>query len=132
MQALTKKDKHKILRNIYRNYLTYQDYVAGLQPGGSPDAEVIEHKGVTISFSDLKYGIKDLAPRKKEAFFYNVILDWSQRETAEQMGITTVSVGQYVDAAMEVLCRRFFADDPEYQESSRTLTTKKRRAKVNK
>ena len=109
MSALTANQKHKILRNIYRNYITYRDYLTreGTQ------LEFIEHKGVNISFTDLKEGVSDLAPRKKEAFFYHVILDWSQKDTANIMGITTVSVGQYVNDAMHQLCKRYFAEDED-------------------
>ena len=102
-----------ILRELYRHYLTFRDYV------GSGGDHILEHsyfvqdesgqpvwttigpkkygwvnaRKVTISFSfwDLHRGLKNLAPRKKEAFFYNVILDQKQRTVAQHMKITTVS-----------------------------------------
>jgi DNA-directed RNA polymerase specialized sigma24 family protein len=111
-----------VLREIYRHYLSFRDYVAGggdhilehsyliTDPDGSPVWTTIGPKEygwvnarkVTISFSfwDLHRGLKELAPRKKEAFFYNVILDQRQRTVASRMGITTVSVGQYTKNAM--------------------------------
>jgi DNA-directed RNA polymerase specialized sigma24 family protein len=111
--------RHRILREIYRNYTQYKDYVS------STGRHVIEHgyyvydeEGnikdkvlVTISFWDLHQGLKSLSPRKREAMFYNVILDWKQRDVAKKMGITTVSVGQYVEQATLQLAQRYFADD---------------------
>jgi len=85
------------------------------------DNEVIEHKGLSISFSDLKHGLEDLSPRKREAFFYNVILDWKQKDVAEHMGITTVSVGQYVEQAMIQLSKRYFAEDDPTNGTHRTV-----------
>jgi len=60
----------------------------------------IEHKGLTINFLDLQSCLKKLSPRKKQAVFYNVIMDEKQKDVAARMGITTVSVGQYVEQAM--------------------------------
>jgi DNA-directed RNA polymerase specialized sigma24 family protein len=106
MEPLTRDQRHRVLREVYRNYLSYESFIS------NTGQDVIEHKGVKISFSDLKFGIKELSPRKREAFFYNVILDMRQKDVATKMGITTVSVGQYVDAAMLQLSKRYFAEDP--------------------
>lgn len=65
---------------------------------------------VSISFWDLYYGLKDLAPRKREAIFYNVIMDMKQKDVAKIMGITTVSVGQYVEAGTIQLAKKYFAE----------------------
>jgi DNA-directed RNA polymerase specialized sigma24 family protein len=65
---------------------------------------------VSISFWDLHRGIKELAPRKREALFYNVILDQKQKDVAKRMGITTVSVGQYVEAATKQLAKNHFPE----------------------
>jgi hypothetical protein len=108
-------DRHKILREVYRHYLDLRDFV------GRTGHDIIEHpveteegsgeyQTLTISFSDLKHGLNELAPRKREAFFFNVILDWKQKDVAEKMGITTVSVGQYVDAAAIQLSKHYFAE----------------------
>ena len=113
--------QHRILREIYRNYTQYKDYVS------ATGNHVIEHgyfiyddKGevkdkvqISISFWDLHNGLKTLSPRKREAMFYNVILDWKQRDVAEKMGITTVSVGQYVEQATLQLAQRYFAEEKE-------------------
>jgi DNA-directed RNA polymerase specialized sigma24 family protein len=72
---------------------------------------VIEYGTITISLWDLQDGLKDLAPRKREAVFYNVILDKRQKDVAEIMGITTVSVGQYVESAMIQLAAKYFTED---------------------
>lgn len=94
--------RHIILREVLRNYTVFESLVAhqplenGLRTG---DWE-IEHKGMTINFLDLQGCLKKLSKRKKEAVFFNVILDWKQKHVAAQMGITTVSVGQYVKQAM--------------------------------
>lgn len=62
------------------------------------------HK-VTVSFSfwDLHRGLTELAPRKREALYWNVIEDHKQKDVAKLMGITTVTVGQYVEHAMKQL-----------------------------
>lgn len=65
---------------------------------------------VTLSFWDLQGALKDLSPRKREAVFYNVILDKKQKDVAAIMGITTVSVGQYVEQAMIQLSEKYFAN----------------------
>ncbi|MDB5280879.1 MAG: hypothetical protein JWR61_5834 [Ferruginibacter sp.] len=114
--------QHRILREVFRHYLEFREYV------GSTGNHVIEHGyflyeddgvtikdkiAVTISFWDLFNGLKDLSPRKREAVWYNVILDQKQRDVAKRMNITTVSVGQYVEQAMLQLSERYFAPSPE-------------------
>ena len=115
-ESLYANEKHKILREVYRRYLDFKDYVS--RTGNDVIEYAVEtEKGsgvyvpVTISFTDLKNGVNELAPRKREAFFLNVICDKLQREVAEIMNITTVSVGQYVDAAMIQLAKRYFAEN---------------------
>lgn len=97
--------RHKALREVYRNYRQFQEFVR------STGQDTIEHGGFSISFFDLEKGINNLSPRKKQAFLLNVILDMKQRDVAEQMGITTVSVGQYVEAAMQQLEKEHFGDN---------------------
>lgn len=55
---------------------------------------------VTFSFWDLHDQLSKLSRRKRQAVFYNVILDQKQKDVAQIMGITTVSVGQYVEQGM--------------------------------
>jgi len=96
--------KHKVMRELYRNYLQFQEYVR------STGKHAITHRGLTISFHDLGEGLEDLSPRKKEAFYLNVILDKKQKDVAEIMGITTVSVGQYVESAARQLADAYFKE----------------------
>jgi DNA-directed RNA polymerase specialized sigma24 family protein len=64
---------------------------------------MIRVEGIEVSFLDLQGCLKNLSKRKKEAIFWNVILDKKQKDVAKIMGITTVSVGQYVQAGFEQL-----------------------------
>lgn len=111
---------HRILREVLRHYTEYRTHVA------KTGDHVIEHgyfvyeddgttvkskESVTISFWDLHRGIKGLSPRKREALWYNVICDWKQKDVAERMKITTVSVGQYVEQAVIQLAEEYFADE---------------------
>lgn len=105
---LSLNEKHKILREVFRHYLDFYDFYR-LQ-GGS---DTITYKGITISFLDLKRVIQetDLSDRKMQAFVLNVLEDKKQKEVADIMNITTVSVGQYVDAACRQLSELYWTDD---------------------
>lgn len=113
--------RHRVLREVYRHYLEYRDYVSStgnhvIEHGYflyNDDGTVKEKVTVTVSFWDLFEGLKDLSPRKREAVWYNVILDQKQRDVAKKMDITTVSVGQYVEQAMLQLSQRYFAEEIE-------------------
>ena len=87
------EQKHRILREVLRNYTVYESYCS--QHG----VFQFSHRDMTINFLDLQNCLKKLSKRKKEAVFYNVILDMKQKDVAAVMGITTVSVGQYVEQA---------------------------------
>jgi DNA-directed RNA polymerase specialized sigma24 family protein len=110
---------HRIFREVLRHYTEFRELVRA-----DGRADIIEHSymvypedgepekhTVTISFWDLHRGIKELSPRKREALFHNVILDKKQKTVAEHMGITTVSVGQYVEQAVLQLAEQHFAED---------------------
>ena len=110
--------KHRVLREVFRHYLEFRDLM------NKDGTHVIEHGywveepdgtrrkvDITISLWDLQRGVSELSDRKKEAFFYNVILDKKQKDVAKIMGITTVSVGQYVEQAMRQLSEQYFAED---------------------
>ena len=112
--------KHRILREVYRNYPKFRSLFE------SEGKDVIKHSyfyydengekhkdTVTISLWDLQGALANLSTRKREAVFYNVILDKKQKDVAEIMGITTVSVGQYVEQAMMQLAETYFADQFE-------------------
>jgi DNA-directed RNA polymerase specialized sigma24 family protein len=134
--AETKKTKnltqpiplHRLLREILRHYTEYRSRVEKPELGDEMSHGVIEygywiynedgtHKkkiDISMSFWDLHRGIKELAPRKREALFYNVILDEKQKDVAKRMGITTVSVGQYVEAAtLQLVTHAFTAEEIE-------------------
>lgn len=114
---------HRILREVYRHYGEFQALFA------STGTHVIEHGYfiyeedlvtirervlVTVSLFDLKDGLKPqsdggiLSSRKLQAVMLNVIKDMKQRDVADIMGITTVSVGQYVEQAMIQLADKYF------------------------
>lgn len=99
--------KHKVMRELYRNYMQFKEYVR------STGETTIEYRDVAISFYDLGMGLNELSPRKKQAFYLNVILDKKQKDVAEIMGITTVSVGQYVEAASRQLADIYFGEPDE-------------------
>lgn len=109
----------RVLREVLRHYLEYREFVAN---GGNHiieytytipgDDGIIRKETISFSFWDLHRGIKELAPRKREALYWNVICDQKQRDVAEQMGITTVSVGQYVLGATEQLLKYHFELEP--------------------
>ncbi len=129
--------KHRVLREVYRHYLEFRQYVSDtgnhvIDHGYfiyNDDGTVKDKITVTISFWDLFNGLKDLSPRKREAVWYNVILDQKQRDVAKKMQITTVSVGQYVEQAMLQLSERYFAekDDDQTEEEPCTTTSQKKR-----
>jgi DNA-directed RNA polymerase specialized sigma24 family protein len=72
--------------------------------------KIVSKETLTISLFDLQKGLKGISDRKREAFYYNVILDMKQKDVAAIMGITTVSVGQYVEQAVLQLSERYFAE----------------------
>ena len=97
-------ERDKVLREIYRNYKQILEYIK------ATGESTIHHNGLTISFFDLSIEeyLNKLSPRKKEAFYLNVILDMKQKDVAEEMGITCVSVGQYVSQACAQLAELYF------------------------
>lgn len=111
--------RHRVLREVFRHYLEYRQYVSDtgqhvIEHGYflyDEDGNVKDKVSITISFWDLFKGLKDLSPRKREAVWYNVILDQKQRDVAKKMDITTVSVGQYVEQAMIQLAENYFAEE---------------------
>lgn len=113
--------KHRVLREVYRHYLEFREL---FEKQGThvieygyfvDDEETGDRRKVEISISlwDLQDALKELSPRKREAVFYNVILDKKQKDVAEIMNITTVSVGQYVEQGMLQLSEDYFAEKLE-------------------
>jgi hypothetical protein len=116
----TRIPKHRILRELYRNYPKFKELFK------SEGKDVIEHsyyyyddngerqkETISMCLWDLQGALKNLSARKREAVYYNVILDKKQKDVADIMGITTVSVGQYVEQAMMQLAEEYFAKDDE-------------------
>lgn len=118
--------RHRVLREIYRHYLEFRQLVA--MTGESvfehgeflydDDGKIIGKRHITISFWDLHNALGKLSERKREAVFYNVILDQKQKDVADIMEITTVSVGQYVEQAMIQLAEKYFAEELNEGEES--------------
>jgi DNA-directed RNA polymerase specialized sigma24 family protein len=111
---------HRILREVLRHYTEYRELVN--QDGRlhvidygywvyNEDGTRKKKIDISISFWDLHRGLKELAPRKREALWWNVIMDEKQKDVAKRMGITTVSVGQYVEAATLQLVKHFFTPE---------------------
>ena len=113
---------HRILREALRHYTEFEQYVA------DSGRHVIDHGywiynedgtkkqkvTLSISFWDLKKGLTEdgiLSKRKRQAVMLNVIKDMKQRDVADIMGITTVSVGQYVEQAVTQLAEAYFSKE---------------------
>lgn len=95
-----------VIRELFRHYESIRDH-RRTETG----KDVFSHKGFDFAVSELD--LKDLnllTPRQKEAFYFNIVLDMKQREVAELLGISTVSVGQYVQAASERLAAHYFPE----------------------
>lgn len=120
--------KHRILREVLRKYLTLKDACAAVGEftievcaiGGCinpKEGAMRGHDGecqiVGINFLDLQNCLKRLSKRKKQAVFWNVICDQKQKDVAARMGITTVSVGQYVEQAMLQVAKDLWPEDDD-------------------
>src|SRR5437764_30188 len=86
--------RHRILREVYRHYTDFYDLWRLGGYGTSAGKHILEYKGVEISFLDLdlKKNLSKLSGRKRQAFILNVLYDMKQKDVAEIMNITTVSV----------------------------------------
>lgn len=126
LQENTLALKHRVLREVLRKYITLKE---ACSRDGNYSLEVCSitgcinpktgackgHEGpcipVSINLLDLQGCLNRLSKRKKEAVFYNVILDMKQKDVAEVMGITTVSVGQYVEQACLQVAKDLWGED---------------------
>lgn len=100
-------EKHRVLREVLRHYSEFRSLCAST---GRWD---IEAHGIRINFLDLRGSLTRLSKRKKEAVFYNVILDQKQKDVAEVMGITTGSVNQYVEQAMLQIAKDIWPEEED-------------------
>lgn len=110
MARIAFDQKQRILKEVYRHYIDFQDFAS------REGKYFISYGPITLSLLDLEYGLDKLSPRKREAVYLNVIRDMKQKDAAAIMGITTVSVGQYVEQAMIQLAERYFAEMSEEEE----------------
>lgn len=104
--------KQRILKEVYRHYIDFQDFAS------REGKYFISYGPIMLSLIDLQFGLDKLSPRKREAVYLNVIQDMKQKDAAAIMGITTVSVGQYVEQAMIQLAERYFSDMDEEEEAT--------------
>jgi hypothetical protein len=101
---MDEKKKHRVLREALRHYEEFESLFS------NKGILVISHNGLDICFMDLKDALNKLSPRKREAIFYNVVCDMKQKDVAKRMGITTVSVGQYVESGFFQIAKEYFSD----------------------
>jgi DNA-directed RNA polymerase specialized sigma24 family protein len=125
-KGLTADQRATILREAYRNYLTFQQFVSDtgkdvIEYAVPADESSDEWITILLSFTDLKQALKlyqsglsaegtVLSKRKEQAFHLNVICDMKQKDVAKLMNITTVSVGQYVAQACSQLSKYYFKE----------------------
>jgi len=130
LEVRERSKSHIVVREATRNFHTWQAYVSQtgvhVLRGETTDRGVIE-----MHFYDVqrivsaytpdgwKHGYPQfpeddpfkLSERKKEAVYYNVIQDLKQKDVAEIMGITTVSVGQYVESGFLQITNHLFGPE---------------------
>lgn len=116
-----KTKQHRYLREALRHYHEFEQLFVqnGQISISGPDQ-------IEISFLDLKNGLNRLSKRKREAIYYNVILDMRQKDVADIMGITTVSVGQYVESGFIQFAEDYFARQ-ELEETEPDVVVRRRR-----
>jgi len=102
---MDEKKKHRVLREAVRHYEEMENLFR------HKGILVISYAGLDMCFIDLKDALETLSPRKRESIYYNVTLDMKQRDVAEKMGITTVSVGQYVESGFAQIAKEYFGDN---------------------
>lgn len=112
MASIPFEQKQRILKEVYRHYIDFQDFAS------REGRYFISYGPITLSLLDLQFGLDKLSPRKREAVYLNVIRDMKQKDAAAIMGITTVSVGQYVEQAMIQLAERYFSEMDEETEQA--------------
>lgn len=116
-----KRKHHRWLREALRHYNEFEQLFVSSGQSVIKGPDEIE-----ICFLDLQDGLRRLSKRKREAIYYNVILDMRQKDVAEIMGITTVSVGQYVESGFIQFAEEYFGDQ-NTEESEKDDVQQKRR-----
>ena len=102
---MDEKKQHRVLREALRHFKELEDLFKKY------GILVVSHNGLDICFMDIQKSLNKLSARKKEAIYYNVILDMKQKDVADVMGITTVSVGQYVESGFAQIAKEYFAEE---------------------
>lgn len=110
---MDEKKQHRVLREALRHYKELEDLFV------KHGILVVSHNGLDVCFMDLKKALNKLSARKKEAIYYNVILDMKQKDVADVMGITTVSVGQYVESGFAQIAKEYFAEENQRNEKGK-------------
>jgi DNA-directed RNA polymerase specialized sigma24 family protein len=88
--AATDKNRHDSLQGVIEH--TYQTY--------DEDDNVIQKYTFTISLWDLFDGMNKISKRKREALWYHIILDKSQKECETILGIKQATIGQYCSQSL--------------------------------
>lgn len=96
---------HRLLREVLKSYVLHDNLF-----NETGKHEITAGEGLTINFIDLKNSLKNLSPRQKEAIYWFVIRDQKQKFVAEQMGISTVTVGQYVESGVYRVARQVWPE----------------------
>lgn len=110
--------RHRILRDLIRHYLELETLFKDTGEHTFEWSSREHPERILFSFLDLQGALKKLSPRKREAIFYHVIMDLKQKDVAEIMGITTVSVGQYCDQGLQQVSKLYWTDTEEEAVSS--------------
>jgi DNA-directed RNA polymerase specialized sigma24 family protein len=120
----TKRDPgYKIIREALRHYAEYRHHFRAHGQIGdvfshtyivyNDDAEPQEKVTVTLCYSDLLRCAKQLPQKKREALWYNIVLDKSNDEVASIMKCQTQTISQYVRSACEFLAEGYWNEGTE-------------------
>lgn len=126
---MDRQDRHLILREAYRHLSILSSLARESVPlpsegrvGGTDRAinsqesglvDTLSYDGIDINYFDMLTAlskINDIPLKKREAFYLNVILDMKQKDVAQKMGVSPVTIGQHVTSVCRALEEVYFAD----------------------
>jgi hypothetical protein len=119
LKLRTKREPgYKIIREALRNYTTYQRHVALYGQDViehsyvvyNDDASPKEKVTVTLSYSDLLRGAKELSPKKRQALWLSIILDKTQEDVAAIMNTQPATIAQYCRISLNFLSDNYFCE----------------------
>lgn len=111
MARLDRPLEELVVRELYRHRQSIFDFRTFY------GKDVFEYKGITFAAHELDLAPLDLlSPKQREAWVLAVLEDLPIGETAEVMGVSNVTAGQYVDHAARKLARYHF---PGYDDEGR-------------